>query len=252
MSRGARVTLAVLLVAAAAPAGFFGYKLLSSSGVLGASGARADLASAASSTAPAGASRGEAAAPRAAQQAVPEQLPALSFPDRDGQVRSLSEWRGRPLLVNFWATWCEPCRREIPLLDRLRDASNGRLQVVGIAVDDREAVLKYAHAMGIEYPVLIAGEDGGLKAIGAFGMDGVLPFTVFADGKGRIVSTKVGELHPDEAHFIVARLFDLESGRIALAAARDAIASELKTLAVERAQRSTSPAAGSSEGTQRR
>ncbi len=239
MSPGARIALAVVVVAAAGAAGFFSYQLLSSSGLLATPGAHAAPAARAASTSPSAPLDDEEQALRAAQQAVPEQLPNLSFPDRDGTIRKLSDWHGRPLLVNFWATWCEPCRREIPLLERLRAGSHSRLQVVGIAVDDREPVLKYAHAMGIDYPILVAGEDGGLKAIGAFGMEAVLPFTVFADGKGRIVSVKVGELHPAEATFIVARLLAVDSGRLALPVAREQISSELKTLAVKRAQAAT-------------
>jgi thiol-disulfide isomerase/thioredoxin len=240
VTRGSRTALAVVLAAGGALAGFLSYELLSGSGVPFSPGTRAGALSSAAITSPP-APLDEAAALQAAQQAVPEQLPDLSFADRAGRLRKLSEWRGQPLLVNFWATWCEPCRREIPLLERLRAESKTRLQVVGIAVDDREPVLKYARAMGIDYPILVAGEDGGLKAIGAFGMEAVLPFTVFADARGRIVSVKVGELHPDEARFIVARLLQVDSGRLALPTAREQISSELKRLAVQRAQSSTVP-----------
>ena len=86
-----------------------------------------------------------------------------------------------------------------------------RLQVVGIAVDYPAAVRKYAAARAIDYPVLV-GEQGGLAAVSAFGMDTVLPFTVFADPAGRIVALKVGELHRDEAEFILDRLQDVEPG----------------------------------------
>ena len=108
-------------------------------------------------------------------------------------------------MVNFWATWCDPCRREIPLLKSLRHERSGdRLEIVGIAVDFRDAVLHYTREIGIDYPVLI-GEKDGLEAIEAFGMDTVFPFTVFADRQGRIVTVKVGELHRDEADFILDR-----------------------------------------------
>ena len=177
--------------------------------------------------------------PRAtARGPVPEQLPDLTLFDGQGKPHRLSEWRGHPLLVNFWATWCEPCRREIPLLKSLRhrEATQG-LQVVGIAVDFRDAVLQYAQTMAIDYPILI-GEQGGLEAIDSFGMEAVFPFTVFADGQGRIVALKVGELHADEADFIVARVRDVEAGRIALAEARRQISKGMSELAVERAKRS--------------
>jgi thiol-disulfide isomerase/thioredoxin len=158
------------------------------------------------------------------------------MPDRTGARRRLSEWKGRPTLFNFWATWCEPCRREIPLLLKLRreHAADG-VEVVGIAVDSRDAVLKYAQEMHIDYPVLV-GEQEGFEAVQAFGMETVLPFTVFTDSQARIVTLKVGELHPDEATFILDRVKDLDSGRLALGDARRQIAAEIAQLAAERAR----------------
>jgi len=169
------------------------------------------------------------------RRAIPERLPDFSLPGSDGIPHRLSQWRGRPLVVNFWATWCEPCRREVPLLRAIRheNASNG-LEVVGIAVDYRNAVERYARAYGIDYPLLI-GDKGGLAAASAFGMDTVLPFTVFADTQGRIVTLKVGELHRDEADFILARLNELDSGRLSLAGARQQIGQEIRRLAASRA-----------------
>ena len=90
--------------------------------------------------------------------------------------------------------------------------------------------------MSIDYPVLI-GEQDGLDAIAAFGMDTVFPFSVFADPQGRIVTLKVGELHADEARFILDKVKDVSSGRIELAAARKEIADGTATLAAQRAQR---------------
>lgn len=166
---------------------------------------------------------------------VPETLPDFSLPDLKGVEHRLSDWHGRPLVINFWATWCEPCRREIPLLETLRrENKETGLEVVGIAIDQPDPVRKLAKELGIEYPVLV-GEKGGLEAVTAFGMDTVLPFTVFADGQGRIVRLKVGELHRDEATFILARLTSLAAGRVTLAQARDQIAAESRRLAAARA-----------------
>jgi thiol-disulfide isomerase/thioredoxin len=146
-------------------------------------------------------------------------------------------------MVNFWATWCEPCRREIPLLKSLRrERAADALEIVGIAVDFRDAVIKYAREIGIDYPVLI-GEEDGLNAVGAFGMDMVFPFTVFADREGRIVALKVGELHQDEASLILDRLHDLDRGRIDVAAARERIGAGLRQLAAERAREAATSAA---------
>jgi hypothetical protein len=82
---------------------------------------------------------------------------------------------------------------------------------------------------------VLIGEDDGLNAVGAFGMEVVFPFTVFADREGRIVALKVGELHQDEASLILDRLHDLDRGRIGLAAAREGIAAGLRQLTAERA-----------------
>ena len=172
--------------------------------------------------------------------AAPEQLPEISLPDVAGKLHHLSEWRGRPLFINFWATWCEPCRREIPLLKSLRrENARNRLEIVGIAIDQQQSVQEFVKKLGIEYPVLV-GEKGGLEAVSAFGMDTVLPFTVVADPEGRIVALKVGELHRDEAAFILARLADLSAGRITLAAAREQIGAEIRRLATQRAASGTS------------
>ncbi len=106
---------------------------------------------------------------------------------------------------------------------------------MGIAVDSRDAVLKYAQDMHIDYPVLV-GEQEGFEAVQAFGMETVLPFTVFTDSQARIVTLKVGELHPDEAAFVLSRVRDVDSGRLALAEARRQIAAQIAQLAAERAR----------------
>jgi thiol-disulfide isomerase/thioredoxin len=177
-------------------------------------------------------------------RAIPDKLPDVSLPDVLGKPHRLADWIGRPLVVNFWATWCEPCRREIPLLEDLwRENSRNRLEIVGIAIDHRDPVAKFVHDLKIGYPVLV-GEQGGLAAAAAFGMEPVLPFTVFADNQGRIVTLKIGELHRDEATFILARLADVQTGRLALALARERIAEEMGRLAAARA-------AGTEKGTHR-
>jgi thiol-disulfide isomerase/thioredoxin len=167
---------------------------------------------------------------------IPMELPDFALADLSGRTHRLADWAGHPVIVNFWATWCEPCRREIPLLIRLRHERAGAgLAVVGIAVDFRAAVVKYAHNAGIDYPVLI-GEDEGLDAVHAFGMELVFPFSVFADRRGRVVAVKLGELHQDEADFILDRVQDIDSGTLSLAAARQQIEARLKDFAVERAK----------------
>jgi thiol-disulfide isomerase/thioredoxin len=167
---------------------------------------------------------------------IPAELPDISLADSDGIKHKLSEWKGRPLLINFWATWCAPCRREIPLLKSLRreHAADG-VEVVGIAVDFRDAVQHYAREMGIDYPVLV-GEQDGLDAIAAFGMDTVFPFTVFADRQGRIVTLKIGELHADEGRLILDVVKSIDRGQMDLTLAKKKIADGVAALAAERAR----------------
>lgn len=161
--------------------------------------------------------------------------PEVALQALDGKSR-VSIQQGKITMVDFWATWCAPCRREIPLLKALRrERATDGVEVVGIAVDFRDAVQRYAREMGIDYPVLV-GEQDGLEAIAAFGMDTVFPFTVFADARGRVVTLKIGELHADEARFILDQVKAIDSGRTDLGAARSAIADGIAALAAERAK----------------
>jgi thiol-disulfide isomerase/thioredoxin len=163
-------------------------------------------------------------------------LPAsIALPDSNGRMHHLAEYRGRPLVLNFWATWCEPCRREIPLLTALHRQFGSDVQIVGVAVDFQKDVVRYALAKGITYPLLM-GEKDGLAAVNALGMPTVFPFTVFADAQGDIVAVKVGELHADEAQMILEQVTAVDAGKLALAAARSGVSAGLRSLAIARAQ----------------
>jgi thiol-disulfide isomerase/thioredoxin len=217
---------AVLLLFASAVVGFLSYRFLARPEAM-----PLRQAGLPAGTSPAGQAPDEQppAPPAASPPKVPERVPELRLPASDGRTHSLTEWKGRPLVVNFWATWCEPCRREIPLLQALRheQSANG-LEIVGIAVDSRESVEKYATAHKIDYPLLV-GEREGLQAAAAFGMETVLPFSVFADREGRVVTLKIGELHRDEAELILARIQDLQAGKLSLAAAQAQITAGVRT-----------------------
>jgi hypothetical protein len=100
-------------------------------------------------------------------------------------------------------------------------------------VDSRAAVLDYARRAAIQYPLLI-GQQPGLQAVQALGMEAVFPFSVFVDARGRIVTLKIGKLRPDQAALILGRMDDLDRGRIDLATAQQEISDGMAKLAVAR------------------
>jgi len=126
-------------------------------------------------------------------------LLSTSFADLSGSPRSLAEWSNRVILVNFWATWCAPCREEMPLLSEVRDryASSG-LEVVGIAIDTASKVREFLRSTPVSYPVLLADADG-LDLMRALGNTaGGLPFTLLIDRKGEVTWYKLGLLKKEE------------------------------------------------------
>jgi thiol-disulfide isomerase/thioredoxin len=153
---------------------------------------------------------------------VPEVRPQFSLTDSQGRRRSISEWDGRPLLVNFWATWCEPCQREIPLLTQLQDQGHPPgLEVVGIAVDRPEAVATYLAKHPVQYPILI-GEQEGLDVASAFGIQVIgFPITVFIDRRGEVLAVHSGELKAAEAARVLAVLTQVDAGAVTVAGGRD-------------------------------
>jgi thiol-disulfide isomerase/thioredoxin len=163
---------------------------------------------------------------------IPERLPPFTLADRAGKPTAIGSFAGQSLIINFWATWCAPCRREIPLLQALQAEWAGRATtVVGIAVDHREPVLEFVDRFKMAYPVLIGDQDA-LDAAAALGVDSpVFPFTVFTDRRGDVVALFVGELHRPQAELILGEVQSLNQGAIQLPAARRAIATGLEQLA---------------------
>lgn len=122
-------------------------------------------------------------------------LLATRLPDLQGREQALAQWQGKVLVVNFWATWCAPCREEIPMFVRFQDqyASRG-LQFVGIAIDRRDPVERFAAEYKINYPLLLGRIDtiDLTRQIG--NRAGGLPFTLVFDRGGRLAAAALGEL----------------------------------------------------------
>ena len=148
----------------------------------------------------------------------------ITLANMAGGSNSVEDWQGKPRLVNFWATWCAPCRREIPLLKSLQTAQQPEgLQVIGIAHDEMDAVVAYAEETDFNYPVLV-GETEVIAAAEAFGVPlKGLPFTLVLSAEGELVNTHVGEMDADEAEVIIDVLSKLEAGELTLEAARAAL-----------------------------
>jgi thiol-disulfide isomerase/thioredoxin len=135
-------------------------------------------------------------------------LLAARYPDLDGRVRRLLDWQGRVLLCNFWATWCAPCREEVPLLVSAKQqwAANG-FEIVGIGIDSADKIREFSQTYKINYPVLIA--DGTalelLRKLGNRG--GGLPYTVVLDATGSIVHRQLGAVSAPDLRRLLESLF---------------------------------------------
>jgi thiol-disulfide isomerase/thioredoxin len=124
---------------------------------------------------------------------------AQDFDRPDGGQLALASLRGKPTIVNFWATWCPPCVDELPLLDRFfrENASNG-WQVVGLAIDKPDAVRQFLGRIPLSFPIGMAGFQGidWVKRLG--NTDGGLPFSLLLDASGRLEARKMGQLTTDD------------------------------------------------------
>ena len=134
-------------------------------------------------------------------------LQALALPDLSGREQALGQWKGKVVFVNFWATWCAPCREEMPEFIRAQREFGARgLQFVGIAVDEADKVRQFAAEIGLNYPALLGGY-GAIELSKTLGNRvGALPFTVVVDRAGRIVHTHLGPMKKEQLEAFIAQL----------------------------------------------
>jgi thiol-disulfide isomerase/thioredoxin len=136
--------------------------------------------------------------PAPTQSAI-DALYATTLPDLETRPQRLGQWKDRVLVVNFWATWCTPCREEIPGLIRVQSRSSSKnVQIVGIALDTEDNASEFAKSVGINYPVVIGGLDAISLTQSLGNKSGALPYTVFISPGGKQARSHLGLV--SEAH----------------------------------------------------
>ncbi len=136
-----------------------------------------------------------------------EALPEFTFLALDGQQHHSDEWAGKIRVVNFWATWCPPCREETPLFVQLQEEfANQNVQFLGIAIDEIDQVREFAELFNINYPILIGDQDAIDLSRNLGNRFGGLPFTVISDREGNIVTQHTGGLREDKLRPLLEEL----------------------------------------------
>jgi peroxiredoxin len=133
----------------------------------------------------------------AAEASAP--LFAATFPDADGRPQPLAQWRGRILVVNFWATWCPPCVEEMPNLQKVRDQFRQRgVEVIGIGIDGAAKIAEFRDRHGLSLPLLVAGAGGSELNRALGNSSGALPFTVLIGTDGRVRQRHLGQVRVEQ------------------------------------------------------
>ncbi|MGB0955862.1 MAG: TlpA family protein disulfide reductase [Panacagrimonas sp.] len=137
---------------------------------------------------------------------TPQPAPVLSMPGLDGETLHLSDYRGKLVLINFWASWCTPCLAEVPLLVDMQSRYGAQgLQIIGPALDQAEPIRKMRDRLGISYPIAV-GEPMVGDAMTALGDTlGALPFSVLISQHGDILMRKYGEFKPRELQTLIEK-----------------------------------------------
>lgn len=142
-----------------------------------------------------------------AEPMLPAAFFATTLNDSAQKPIALERYRGKPLVINFWARWCPPCREEIPELVKFANTYKGKIEVLGIGIEDQAGpVAKFAAANKISYPLFIAGEQGITMMQMLGNKVGGLPFSLFVDRHGRVIETRLGMIKPADLDAVAPRL----------------------------------------------
>lgn len=142
-----------------------------------------------------------------ADPAAAKQLLALNLPDSNGKPQSIEQWQGKILVVNFWATWCPPCREEMPGFSRLQNKFSGNgVQFVGIGIDSEDKIREFSKLTPVSYPLLV-GSPGLMGILTQLGnAAGGLPYTVILGREGDLRQTRLGEWKEADLQAVLAKL----------------------------------------------
>lgn len=149
--------------------------------------------------------------PTPPKNAAVQQLTALSLPDSQGNTQKLSQWQGKFLLVNFWATWCAPCVQEMPELSTLqKDFSKNNVQLIGMGIDSPGNIADFAKKYQISYPLFAAGMEGTELSRQLGNQAGGLPFTVLIGPDGSVLKSYLGRLNIAQLRSDITNLTEAE------------------------------------------
>ena len=161
--------------------------------------------------------------------------PDFTMADIDGNERSISEWAGNAMLINFWASWCIPCMREIPMLNELSTEYVDReFAVLGIAVDTLENISEFIKTTPLQYMTLVDEDKSQELAYQFTNSFLVLPFTVFLDHQGRIFWMQVEEVHREEVDAVLNRIWQIRSGELDYDQAQTQLVADLERIYQDR------------------
>lgn len=135
--------------------------------------------------------------------------PAVEFslPDVTGKQHNISEWQGKIVIINFWATWCPPCLKEIPHFIKLQNQYNEQgIQFIGIAIEDKQTVEEYLNTIDINYPMLIGGDEAITLSQKLGNLVNAVPFSLILNRQGKIIHRQPGELSREKILEIITPL----------------------------------------------